>query len=199
MQKRHKWVTKSLLKYTFTWNTKRWYTLFLYLQYALIKISRSQGRIREEVVYGICLPLSGFSALFVIVSLSAVISALVAGAMVHRLQAQRELARNTLKSLPAALRRTEPHQHQQQHHQVGWLQAYGLFRARCILDNRQRPQPIDGTGKWAARGWGLERKSKPSNVRVLCGAYSFIDYVLGDENFCIFGRGFVECVEVYSR
>lgn len=50
-----------------------------------------QGRIREEVVYGICLPIPGFSALFVIVSLSAVISALVAGAMLHRLQIQREV------------------------------------------------------------------------------------------------------------
>lgn len=49
-----------------------------------------QGRIREEVVYGICLPIPGFSALFVIVSLSAVISALVAGAMLHRLQMQRD-------------------------------------------------------------------------------------------------------------
>lgn len=106
-----------------------------------------QGRIREEVVYGICLPISGFSALFVIVSLSAVVSALVAVAMVHRLQAQRELVRNARKNLPASLvaslgwaqriQRPErngahPHQHpQQQQPQFGWLRAYGLFRGRC--------------------------------------------------------------------
>ncbi|XP_011496844.1 PREDICTED: uncharacterized protein LOC105361385 [Ceratosolen solmsi marchali] len=101
-----------------------------------------QGRIREEVVYGICLPVSGFSALFVIVALSAVVSALVAGAMVHRLQAQRELARNARKSLPASLaaiaaahRLVDPRNGQQ----PGWLQAYGLFRARCLIE-RQRNQ-----------------------------------------------------------
>ncbi|XP_024080896.1 uncharacterized protein LOC106660917 isoform X2 [Cimex lectularius] len=49
-----------------------------------------QGRIREEVVYGICLPVPGFSALFVFVALSAVISALVAGALLYRYQVQRE-------------------------------------------------------------------------------------------------------------
>lgn len=49
-----------------------------------------QGRIREEVVYGICLPIPGFSALFVLVAVSAVVSALVAGAMLYRYQVQRE-------------------------------------------------------------------------------------------------------------
>lgn len=36
-----------------------------------------QGRIREEVVYGICMPVPGFSLLFVMVAVSAVVSALV--------------------------------------------------------------------------------------------------------------------------
>ncbi|XP_058807833.1 uncharacterized protein LOC131673671 [Phymastichus coffea] len=102
-----------------------------------------QGRIREEVVYGICLPLSGFSALFVVVALSAIVSALIAGAMVHRLQVQRELARNARKNMPASLaaigRRNSAQQHHH-HQQSGWLQAYGLFRARCaqqrVSDNR---------------------------------------------------------------
>ncbi|KAK9505330.1 hypothetical protein O3M35_009412 [Rhynocoris fuscipes] len=49
-----------------------------------------QGRIREEVVYGICLPVPGFSALFVLVAVSAVVSALVAGALLYRYQVQRE-------------------------------------------------------------------------------------------------------------
>lgn len=76
-----------------------------------------QGRIREEVVYGICLPMPGFSALFIVVALSAVISALVAGAMLHRLQAQRE-AVDSRKNNRAV------------HSTNGWL-PYGLLRVRC--------------------------------------------------------------------
>lgn len=49
-----------------------------------------QGKIREEVVYGICMPVPGFSILFIIVALSAVISALVAGSLLYRYQLQRE-------------------------------------------------------------------------------------------------------------
>ncbi|ENN75276.1 hypothetical protein YQE_08192, partial [Dendroctonus ponderosae] len=43
-----------------------------------------QGRIREEVVYGICMPVPGFSILFVLVAVSAVVSALVAGTLLYR-------------------------------------------------------------------------------------------------------------------
>ncbi|XP_043484954.1 uncharacterized protein LOC122512887 isoform X2 [Leptopilina heterotoma] len=78
-----------------------------------------QGRIREEVVYGICLPVPGFSALFVIVALSAVISALVAGAMLHRLQVQREMMRENQKN--NTIHQTNAN---------GWL-SYGLLRVRC--------------------------------------------------------------------
>lgn len=49
-----------------------------------------QGRIREEVVYGICLPVPGFSVLFVLVAVSAVVSALVAGSLLYRYQLQRD-------------------------------------------------------------------------------------------------------------
>ncbi|XP_023288463.1 uncharacterized protein LOC105704387 isoform X2 [Orussus abietinus] len=73
-----------------------------------------QGRIREEIVYGICLPMPGFSALFVIVALSAVVSAMVAGAMLHRLQTQRRVGRGNRKNGTAN----------------GWL-SYGLSRVRC--------------------------------------------------------------------
>ncbi|XP_057332880.1 uncharacterized protein LOC130672344 isoform X2 [Microplitis mediator] len=78
-----------------------------------------QGRIREEVVYGICLPMPGFSALFIIVALSAVISALVAGAMLHRLQVQREVAAGNQKNRVAVAVNAN-----------GWL-PYGLLRVRC--------------------------------------------------------------------
>lgn len=49
-----------------------------------------QGRIREEVVYGICMPVPGFSVLFILVAVSAVVSALVAGSLLYRYQLQRE-------------------------------------------------------------------------------------------------------------
>ncbi|XP_033214690.1 uncharacterized protein LOC117171459 [Belonocnema kinseyi] len=77
-----------------------------------------QGRIREEVVYGICLPVPGFSALFIVVALSAVISALVAGAMLHRLQVQRDMIRGSRKNRTV------------QQTTNGWL-SYGLLRVRC--------------------------------------------------------------------
>lgn len=80
-----------------------------------------QGRIREEVVYGICLPMPGFSALFIIVALSAVVSALVAGAMLHRLQAQREVIASNRES-----NQTDVHTSNNN----GWL-SYGLLRVRC--------------------------------------------------------------------
>lgn len=100
-----------------------------------------QGRIREEVVYGICLPISGFSALFVIVALSAVISALVAGAMLHRLQAQRELNRGNRKNISPistghSIVTAVNGSNNEINHHAGWLQAYGLFRVRCTDRSR---------------------------------------------------------------
>ncbi|KAK6627940.1 hypothetical protein RUM44_010422 [Polyplax serrata] len=52
-----------------------------------------RGRIREEVVYGICLPMPGFSVLFVLVAVSAVVAALVAGSLLYRYQLQKEAQR----------------------------------------------------------------------------------------------------------
>lgn len=48
-----------------------------------------QGKISEEVVYGICMPVPGFSILFIIVTSAAVISALVAGSLLYRYQLQK--------------------------------------------------------------------------------------------------------------
>lgn len=92
-----------------------------------------QGRIREEVVYGICLPMPGFSALFIVVALSAVVSALVAGAMLHRLQAQREAGGRNKDNADGV------------HADNGWL-SYGLLRVRCTAraahpDELQQEQP----------------------------------------------------------
>ncbi|XP_043271165.1 uncharacterized protein m [Venturia canescens] len=87
-----------------------------------------QGRIREEVVYGICLPMPGFSALFIVVALSAVVSALVAGAMLHRLQTQREVATTNRKNGTVPVAGVN-----------GWL-PYGLLRVRCPDRPQQRLQ-----------------------------------------------------------
>lgn len=48
-----------------------------------------QGKISEEVVYGICMPVPGFSILFILVTSAAVVSALVAGSLLYRYQLQK--------------------------------------------------------------------------------------------------------------
>lgn len=58
---------------------------------------------REDVVYGVCLPAPGFSALFVLLAMCTVISVLVAGFMCHHRQMQKDTSES-----PAA-----PHTHQQ--------------------------------------------------------------------------------------
>ncbi|XP_022903808.1 uncharacterized protein [Onthophagus taurus] len=49
-----------------------------------------QGKIREEVIYGICMPVPGFSALFVMIAISAAVSTLVAVSLLYRYQLQKE-------------------------------------------------------------------------------------------------------------
>ncbi|XP_037025815.1 uncharacterized protein LOC119067132 isoform X3 [Bradysia coprophila] len=49
-----------------------------------------QGKITEEVVYGICMPVPGFSVLFIVVASAAIVSALIAGSLLYRYQLQKE-------------------------------------------------------------------------------------------------------------
>lgn len=49
-----------------------------------------QGQIAEEVVYGICMPVQGFSILFILVISATIIAALVAGSLLYRYQLQKE-------------------------------------------------------------------------------------------------------------
>jgi hypothetical protein len=49
-----------------------------------------QGKISEEVVYGICMPVPGFSVLFIIVISATIVAALVAGSLLYRYQLQKE-------------------------------------------------------------------------------------------------------------
>lgn len=48
-----------------------------------------QGKISEEVVYGICMPVPGFSVLFILVTSATVVSALIAGSLLYRYQLQK--------------------------------------------------------------------------------------------------------------
>lgn len=112
-----------------------------------------QGRIREEVVYGICLPMPGFSALFIVVALSAVVSALVAGAMLHRLQAQREVVNAGNR---------EDNQADVHVSNNGWL-PYGLLRVRCTTrsvhhsDELQQKTPTNAATSQVAADSSVER------------------------------------------
>lgn len=78
-----------------------------------------QGRIREDVVYGICMPVHGFGALFVMFAGSAIVSVVVAGFQLHKYQVRRE----TQKIMVAA------QAHQQQHHAGGVRQQQHRVQA----------------------------------------------------------------------
>ncbi|XP_055914552.1 uncharacterized protein LOC129947845 [Eupeodes corollae] len=49
-----------------------------------------QGKISEDVVYGICMPVPGFSILFIVVVSATIVSALIAGSLLYRYQLQKE-------------------------------------------------------------------------------------------------------------
>lgn len=60
-----------------------------------------QGQIPEEVVYGICMPVQGFSILFILVISATIIAALVAGSLLYRYQLQKDaLAHQQATSSP---------------------------------------------------------------------------------------------------
>lgn len=69
-----------------------------------------QGRIREDVVYGICMPVHGFGALFVMFAGSAIVSVIVAGFQLHKYQVRRETQK---------IMAVQVHQHMQQHSVAG--------------------------------------------------------------------------------
>lgn len=81
-----------------------------------------QGRIREEVVYGICLPVPGFSVLFFLVAVSSVVSALVAGSLLYRYRVQQETRQIVAQQQQQACQNG-------MHSLTGWM-ALRLLRAR---------------------------------------------------------------------
>lgn len=48
-----------------------------------------QGQIAEEIVYGICMPVPGFSILFILIASTSVVSTLIAGSLLYRYQIQK--------------------------------------------------------------------------------------------------------------
>ncbi|KAJ1529640.1 hypothetical protein ONE63_006404 [Megalurothrips usitatus] len=106
-----------------------------------------QGRIREEVVYGICLPVQGFSVLFVLVAVSAVVSALVAGSLLYRYQVQRETQQILQQQQQQQQRQGQQQQRQQQ--QLS-MHALATWMSMRFLGGRAEPSGRDP----AARGKG---------------------------------------------
>ena len=54
-----------------------------------------------EIVYGVCLPATGFSALFVVISLVTVVSILVSGFVCYQRQLQKVAEEGAPKQTPA--------------------------------------------------------------------------------------------------
>ncbi|KAK3911596.1 Cuticlin-6 [Frankliniella fusca] len=117
-----------------------------------------QGRIREEVVYGICLPVQGFSVLFVLVAVSAVVSALVAGSLLYRYQVQRE----TQQILQQQQQHHQQHQQQRQGqrqphaHQQLSMHALASWMSMRFLGGRAEPSGREG---------GATRKGQDGQVK----------------------------------
>ncbi|TMW54366.1 hypothetical protein DOY81_000545 [Sarcophaga bullata] len=91
-----------------------------------------QGKISEEVVYGICMPVPGFSILFIVVISATIVSALIAGSLLYRYQLQKEALekqtpmpiQGTLASwMTLRLFRMREQQHQQTAHDVATVAA----------------------------------------------------------------------------
>ncbi|KAK2719599.1 uncharacterized protein LOC136037321 [Artemia franciscana] len=59
-----------------------------------------QGRIREEVIYGVCLPSASFTALFVTLTMCVLISVIVAGFLCYHRQIQKSKSEAALPSIP---------------------------------------------------------------------------------------------------
>jgi len=60
------------------------------------KVATFQGKIKEDIIYGVCLPATGFSALFVLLSLMTVVSVIVSGFICYH----RQLAKVAEESAP---------------------------------------------------------------------------------------------------
>ncbi|XP_037938578.1 uncharacterized protein LOC119671840 [Teleopsis dalmanni] len=85
-----------------------------------------QGKISEEVVYGICMPVPGFSILFIVVISATIVSALIAGSLLYRYQLQKEaLEKQTPIPVPGTF--------------ASWM-TLRLFRMRHMQNQQNQQQ-----------------------------------------------------------
>ncbi|XP_036318459.1 uncharacterized protein LOC118733242 [Rhagoletis pomonella] len=99
-----------------------------------------QGKISEEVVYGICMPVPGFSILFIVVISATIVSALIAGSLLYRYQLQKEaLEKQTPIPAPGTF--------------ASWM-TLRLFRMRHLQEQHERQQISAGTVGAAAAAAG---------------------------------------------
>lgn len=82
-----------------------------------------QGRITEEILYGICMPVTGFSILFIIVAATAIVAALVAGSLLYRYQLQKSVLKAQEKNLNSSV----PQEHLNPNILASWINLK-LFR-----------------------------------------------------------------------
>ncbi|XP_055370758.1 uncharacterized protein LOC129605186 [Condylostylus longicornis] len=81
-----------------------------------------QGKISEEIVYGVCMPVPGFSILFIVVISATIVSSLLAGSLLYRYQLQKEALEKQTPLAPATfaswmtLRLFKMRQQQEQKH-----------------------------------------------------------------------------------
>lgn len=113
-----------------------------------------QGKIREEVVYGICLPVQGFSAIFALMALCAIVSAIVAGFLLYRYQVQRQKQR---------ILQHQQRMHQQRHYTSHLLQtgfavnSLANWMALRFIGGTRLPQPASDAS--SQRQTGSNHKS----------------------------------------
>lgn len=92
-------------------------------------------------MYGICMPIPGFSILFILVTSAAICSALIAGSLLYRYQLQKE---------SLAHRQSSAANHHHHHH--GHLNTLGawmtlrVFRQRHHNSHMQAPTPTEMIG-----------------------------------------------------
>ena len=81
-----------------------------------------------EIVYGVCLPATGFSALFVVISLVTVVSILVSGFVCYQRQLQKVAEESAPKQTPAQQVGQNEQNSSSLHNKILFLTPYSVRR-----------------------------------------------------------------------
>lgn len=101
-----------------------------------------QGQIADDVIYGICMPVQGFSILFILVISATIIAALVAGSLLYRYQLQKDaIAHQQATSTPM------------QHTLANWM-TMRLFR----IKHSPMTIPVDPTPSTSSNSRQMETR-----------------------------------------